>query len=183
MRQSWASRIAAAFGIVAVLALFGGLIWLIIRGIESNPSVVGSLATAASAVVAVVAGRSFDKNRELRQAHREQIAPLYSELIENIRNAEEHDPAEIEQFFKAFSVKLIMYSPAGVIKAWIASSRHVWKQDETDAEGFILYERVLREIRKDLGHNDRNLDMGDLQRLYITDLDKVLGPFKPGGTS
>ena len=43
----------------------------------------------------------------------------------------------------------------------------------------LLYEALLREIRKDMGHNDRNLGLGDLQRLYVTDLDDVLGPFQP----
>jgi hypothetical protein len=48
--------------------------------------------------------------------------------------------------------------------------------------GILLYERVLREIRKDMGHKDRNLGTGDLQRLYITDLDDVIGPFEPGSS-
>jgi hypothetical protein len=176
-------RTGQVIGAIALLVLLagavGGVIWLIVRGIESNPSVVGSLATAAGAVVAVVAGRSFDKRRELRQAHRERIAPLYEELIDVIRNIEDHEEAELEKFFKDLAGKLIMYSPAHVIKAWIALSRHTWLQDGTDRPGMLLVEGLLRQIRKDMGHHDRSLGLGDLQRLYVTDADDVLGPFSP----
>jgi hypothetical protein len=170
--------LAAIVVLVVLIGVVGGAVWLIVRGIESNPSLVGSLATAASAVVAVVAGRSFDKRRELRQAHREQIAPLYEELIDVIRNVEDHGEAELEQFFKALAGRLIMYSPAHVIKAWIALSRHTWREDGADKPGILLVEALLRQIRKDLGHHDRALGVGDLQRLYITDTDDVLGPFE-----
>lgn len=170
--------IAAIVVLVVLTGAIGGLIWLIVRGIESDPGLVGSLATAAGAVVAVVAGRSFDKRRELRQAHRERISPLYEELIDVIRNIEDHGEAELQKFFKDLANKLIMFSPAHVIKAWIALNRHTWRQDGTDKAGMLLVEALLRQIRKDMGHHDRSLGMGDLQRLYITDADDVLGPFQ-----
>jgi hypothetical protein len=171
--------IAAIIVMVVLIAAAAGVIWLIVRGIESDPGLVGSLATAAGAVVAVVAGRSFDKRRELRQAHRERIAPLYEELVDVIRNIEDHGEDELQKFFKDLANKLIMFSPASVIKAWIALSRHTWQQDGADKAGMLLIEAFLRQVRKDMGHHDRSLGLGDLQRLYITDADDVLGPFSP----
>jgi hypothetical protein len=43
----------------------------------------------------------------------------------------------------------------------------------------VTVEKLLRAIRKDMGHGDRALDFGDLQRLWITDIDEAFGPFKP----
>ena len=48
-----------------------------------------------------------------------------------------------------------------------------------DRDGMLLTEKLFREIRKDMGHNDKSLGLGDLQRLYITDIDNVLGSFEP----
>jgi hypothetical protein len=70
-------------------------------------------------------------------------------------------------------------APSGLIKAWITFGRHTWRQDGLDKEGMEKVEKLLRAIRKDMGHTDRDLDLGDLQRLWITDLDNVLGSFKP----
>ena len=176
-------RLGQIVGVIVVIVVLvgavGGVVWVVIRGIESNPSLVGSLATAASAVIAVVVGRSFDKRRELRQAHRERIAPLYDELIDIIRNVEERSQEDLAPFFKGLAGQLIMHGPSNVIKAWIVFDRHTWKGDGQDKEGMEQVENLLRAIRKDMGHGDRNLDFGDLQRLWVTDLDNLLGPFKP----
>ena len=95
-------RVGQIIGAVVALAVLagvsGGVVWLIVRGIDSNPGLVGSLATAGGAVVAVVLGRSYDKRRELRQAHREQIAPLYEELLDVIRNIEDHGEEDLAKF-------------------------------------------------------------------------------------
>jgi hypothetical protein len=44
-----------------------------------------------------------------------------------------------------------------------------------------LVERLYRAMRADLGHDDKNLAAGDLLRLYITDVDDLMGPFQPDG--
>jgi len=61
-------------------------------------------------------------------------------------------------------------------------SRHPWRTDVPDRTGFLLYERVLREIRADMGHKDRDLGTGDLQRLYVTDVNEIIGPFQDSAT-
>lgn len=172
-----------ALGIALVVAVFGGFVWLIVRGIDTDPGLVGALATAASAVIAVVVGRHLDRKQELQQKRRELLEPFYKSLVERIRNAEQHQPEDMVEFFKQFSVQLILSAPSDLIKAWIELSRHEWPADGVDPEGFLLYEQVLREIRKDLGHNDSKLGPGDLQRLYVNDLDHVLGPFTPKQTN
>lgn len=140
----------------------------------------GSLATATSAVIAVSVSRTMDKRAELKQAHREQMAPMYRELIERVRTVEQ-DPEAASTFWKDFSVRMTLYGPPEVIKAQLALSRQIEANAgllEPSIPTMLRLEQLYRAIRADLGHNDRSLGQGDLLRLYITDLDDLMGPFE-----
>jgi hypothetical protein len=181
---SRSSRLSQALSFVIAVAFIGGAGWLIVRGVEKEPALVGSLLTAASAVVAVAISRNMEKRAELRQIHRDQMTPLYAELIDRVRTAiEDQDPAEAEKFWKGLASRLILFGPPSVIKAQLVLSRH-FEQIEApfapDPKAMLLLERLYRAIRADLGHDDKDLDQGDLLRLYITDIDEVIGPFNPG---
>jgi hypothetical protein len=175
-KQGLAQR---TIGVILALALLGAGAWLLIREFDKDPALVGSLLTAAGAVVTVVVGRSLDKRAELRQAHREQMAPLYLELIERVKTVDQDDE-EAAEFWRDLSTRLVLYGPAPVIRAQIALSRHIAAVGENvDAATPVLLERLYRAMRADLGHDDKDLPSGDLLRLYITDIDDLLGPFVP----
>jgi hypothetical protein len=165
------------------IAVLVGIAWLIVRGIEKEPALVGSLLTAASAVVAVGWSRNLDRKAEAEQARREQMWPRYAELIERVRTAtEEQDPEESAKFWKDLATALILYAPPAVIDAQLRLSRHFLAiADPTvpEREAMLLLDRLYRAIRADLGHDDKKLAQGNLLRLYITDIDTLIGPFKP----
>jgi hypothetical protein len=168
-------------GVVVALALIGGIGWVVVRGIEKEPALVGSLATAMSAVVAVSVARNMEKRAELRQVHREQMAPLYAQLIERVRTVDQ-DEDEAAAFWTDLSSRLILYGPAPVIRAHLALSRHVAAAEQSgvpDMTMMLTLERLYRAMRADLGHDDKELQSGDLLRLYVTDIDDLIGPFKP----
>jgi hypothetical protein len=169
------------YGLIG-LGLLAGAAWLIVRGVEKDPALVGSLLTAASAVVAVSVSRTMEKKAELRQVHREHMAPLYAELLERVRTVDQ-DEAEAEAFWRGLSSRLILYGPPSVIKAQLTLSRYLGQMGSPlvpNREMMELLERLYRAMRADLGHDDKGLDEGDLLRLYITDIDEVIGPFNPG---
>ncbi|MDX6650352.1 MAG: hypothetical protein QOJ97_2303 [Solirubrobacteraceae bacterium] len=167
---------------VAVLGFAGGLLYVIGRGVVEEPSLVGSLATALAAVLAVVIGREREKRLDLRQRHRDQIGPIYEELVGRVREfgEDDQDSAASEEFFKSLQTKLVLYAPPPVIKAWLEWSRtaaeaaEVADDEPINIPMFAAWERLLLAIRDDLGHKDGALDFWDVQRIYINDLDEAL---------
>lgn len=170
----------ALIGLAAILcALIGGA-WLLIIGIRREPALVGAALTASGAVIAVMVGRWLDRRAESSQMHREQMAPMYSELIKRFQLSEpdaEPDPS----FWTDLSRNMILYGPTTVIRANIRLRRHLaslGEPAELDRKTMVLLDDLYRAIRADLGHDDSKLNEGDLLRLYITDIDELIGPFE-----
>lgn len=168
------TRVWSVIGFVFALALLGLGGWAVVRGVETDPSVVGSFATALGAIVAVVIQRSREKRQELEQSHREKLAPIYEELLDNMRDFESREEAENEAFFKRLQTKLLLYGPTPVIQEWLAWRRLGETLTEPNITLVLTWERVLRAIRKDLGHDDTDLQPGDLLRVFVNDLDDAL---------
>lgn len=164
------SRLTSFLGYVGAFAIIGVAGWAIIRGVEEDPSVVGSLATALAAVLAVVYGRQREKKLDLEQSHREVLTPFYEELIDRFRGFKQPTPQEAEQFFQQFSGKLLLNGSDRVIKAWVALQRkEIDPGKEVDVEAMLAWERVIRAIRADLGHSGSDLAPGDLLRVYMNE--------------
>lgn len=162
------SPIVTAFGVVVVLAVAGALVYAVIRGAIKNPTLIGPLATAAAAVVAVVIGRERETRLNLRQQHRDQITPIYRELVDRFRESPDEGSPE---FFKKLHTGLLLDAPQEVIEAWLVWSRTFAEapieENTLYRPAFAATEHVLRAIRKDLGHKDADLSFGDLQRVYM----------------
>jgi hypothetical protein len=45
--------------------------------------------------------------------------------------------------------------------------------DPTNPTGLLNYEKLPLLVRKDLGHDDSDLKLGDLLRLYVNDFDEM----------
>lgn len=178
-QPSSSTRLSTVVGLIALIALTGGLVYVLVEGIKQAPEVVGSFVTALGAVVAVVAGRIWEKRQELEQARRERIAPIYSRLVEvfygamgdNARIGE----AEMLDFFHEWAQRVLLWGPEPVIRAfnhWRASLPV--DGEEPGPEAGFGFERVLYAIRDDLGNKRGGLGQGDLLRVFINDLDEYI---------
>jgi hypothetical protein len=166
-------------GFVIAFALLVGFGFLLLEGIRKAPEIVGSFVTALGAVVAVVAGRIWEKRQELQQARRERIAPTYSRLVEvfygamgeNAKVGEE----EMLDFFHEWAQRVLLWGPEPVIRSfndWRAALPA--EGGEATYEATLGFERVLYAIRDDLGNPRGGLGEGDLLRVFINDLDEYL---------
>jgi hypothetical protein len=157
---------------VAIIVLAG---WAVIEGVRAEPSIVGSLATALAAVVAVVVQRDRENRREVQQAHREQLAPLYEDLFERFYNAADFSDEAQKEFIEKMQRKLVLYGSDHVLARWVTWLRSMpgddEERDENDPRVLLDWERVLLAIRRDLGHKNEGIDTGDLLRVYVTDID------------
>jgi hypothetical protein len=178
-QPSSSSRASTLIGLIALVVLVVGLVYVLVEGIKQAPEVVGSFVTALGAVVAVVAGRIWEKRQELEQARRERIAPTYSRLVEVFygamgENAEVGEP-EMLAFFHEWAQRVLLWGPEPVIRAfndWRASLSG--EDEEPGPEAGFGFERVLYAIRDDLGNKRGGLGQGDLLRVFINDLDEYI---------
>ncbi len=100
------------------------------------------------------------------------MSPIYEQLVSILKDNPEE--AETAEFFKDLTTKLLLYGPAPIIKEWIEFRlRGVSADDPTNPTSLLNYEKLLLLVRKDLGHDDSELRLGDLLRVYVNDFDEM----------
>lgn len=172
------NRLVRFIGSVLALALLGLAVWAVYRGIDEEPAIVGSIATAAAAIIAVVVGRERELRAELQFRHREAMLPVYMEMIDRGVNAVDRREG-VDEFYKDLQIKLLSRGPLSVIKANVAWTTTTVEQIGDD---FLAWERVLLAIRKDLGFDDSDFKQGDLLKAYIKpgQIDEMLAARREG---
>jgi hypothetical protein len=166
-------RFTSALGALIAVGLLAVGAWAVVKGVEKDPAVVAAIVTAGGAVAGVAVQRRWEKRRELERLHRDEMAPLYEQLVENPKEAPEHEAGVA--FYKRFSTKIIVHGPTPVVETWLHWTRSFVEDDPLN---LIRWEQVLRAIRADLGHDDSKLQPGDLLTLYITDVDDLIATLR-----
>jgi len=84
---------------------------------------------------------------------------------------------EMVKFFQQFNQKAIIWFPDNILKSYVE-----WKHNLTNfsnnqgislKEIILHQEQFMNQIRKDIGHKNKNLILGDISSLYINDLDTL----------
>jgi hypothetical protein len=101
------------------------------------------------------------------------MSPIYEQLVSILKDNPEE--AETAEFFKDLTTKLLLYGPAPIIKEWIEFRLRGMSTagDPTNPTSLLNYEKLLLLVRKDLGHDDSDLKLGDLLRIYVNDFDEM----------
>lgn len=173
------NRITSALGVLAALAIIAITLGGLAYGVIEDPAVVGPLAAAAVAIGVAVFQRRWEKSQELERLHREEMSPIYEQLIETVKTIDEfaQKPAEEQQaFFRDTSTALLLHGPSPVVQAWVTWNRVLGAQPVSVP--IRAQEKLLLAIREDLGHDNSSLQPGELLRLFVneedTDEDRAL---------
>ncbi len=171
MTMARLGKVASWFAALGVVAL---VVWAFIKGVDKDPAVVGTVFTAVAGIVVVVYQRRREKHQELERSHREQMSPIYQQLVETLKDGGEHEDGANVSFFKDLATKMLLYGPTPVVKAWIEWHRTGVSDDPSNLAGMLAWEKVLFAMREDLGHDNSGLKTGDLLRIYVNDIDELL---------
>jgi hypothetical protein len=166
------ARLGKALAVLFVIGIFALLIWAFVRGVKSDPAVVGTISTALLGFAGLVYQRSRERSQELERSHRAEMAPIYEQLVETAKDMTEFvAKPQTEQiaFFKDTSTKLTLHGSGKVLRAWVAWNRALGRQPL--AVPLSRQEALLLAIREDLGLNNDPLKSGDLVRLYLQEED------------
>lgn len=72
------ARLGKALAVLFVIGIFALLIWAFVRGVKSDPAVVGTISTALLGFAGLVYQRSRERSQELERSHRAEMAPSTS---------------------------------------------------------------------------------------------------------
>lgn len=191
-----------------LLSVLVGALWLLyivlraafnaVIGMESD--IVAALVTVSVTGLLSVLSLVLSKRMEVRAAInrdlRERKLPVYEKLIsfmfQRVMFADKlgkkrADDAEVMKFMADVVDELIVWGADGVVKGFVDFRMGAVKGDNSEAspgvELLFLYEKLLFEIRKDLGHDNKGMGQGTLLRLFINDVDKYLPSIKKGVAS
>lgn len=186
-----ASQVAFALA-VSTLILWGAVV--LVRTfwdafIQLNPTVAAGLlaavATVLVSVVSVLYAKHLEQRLALRKEHREKKIPVYEDLIAFIfkvlysvkpEGKSSMSTKEIIDTHSKLTQKAIVWASDDVVQAFYRfriASLHA----ETDKVGVALaVENLFLAIRRDLGHQNKNLHTGQLLQLFINDLHKLFEP-------
>jgi hypothetical protein len=173
------AKFRTAVGVVVLLLLLVVAGWVIVKAADQEPAVVAAAIAALGAVGVGVLQRRWEKSEEAARLHRDEMAPIYEDLVDRLKDLEKiAAQGQVEDFFKELTTKLLVHGSPQVIRAWLVWQRCGQQRNEDDLRLLVAYERVLRSIRADLGHDDSSLAPGDLLRIYVTDLDESLSKWQ-----
>lgn len=144
-------------------------------------AIVAASASVTVSVVSLVISKRFETHASIIQELRIKKTPIYEEFIGTLYRvlfAEQlGDPpmpqADLMRFFASYTEKLTIWGSDGVIKAWRAARMSAVAKVE-GANILFVYENLILEIRKDLGHKNQGFKRGTVLGLFVNDIDRYL---------
>ena len=170
------------FGFAVLLALALGAGWLVYAFFSHLSAVpkelaatfVAAGATVLAATFTVMAGRYFERKKELDALYRDKKIEIYDEFLKEFftlyfgagDDSLAAPQKDLVPFLREFTRKLILWSGPNVIEAFVAWKDHLAK-GVPDAQSIFLTEAFLLAIRDDLRHSNRTLRRGFFARLFL----------------
>jgi len=157
---------------VTVVCLLLWFTWLFYGYfMASNASIKASLLGMGTAISAAIITHNYSQKREIRARHFLEKSKAYMHIFDLIfevirMTKESKELTEKQMIERSMEIKksLMIWGDQNVLKAWMKFEEGSSKNPN---EIITYIDNVIREIRKDLGHNDNKLETGDLFKLVI----------------
>lgn len=147
-------------------------------------------ATGGAVLLAIInhaAQRYLDRRRDIEARQRERKIEIYQRfmrfwfdflLSKENRNARAKGEQNIESVLpelNEITQQLILWGSDRVLKSYSDFRRYITSESEnrSHVQTLALFEVMLYEFRKDLGHSNRKLEERDILALFVNDVDKL----------
>jgi len=136
------------------------------------------------------------KRKEIEQEHRKEKIPAYTEFIaflfkvfDSQRTNTSMSPDETIKAIQEFTQKILIWGNSSIIKDYGIFSEHAVAQEERKSRGetlspfddmitTLMFEKLLYDIRADLGHDNKGLGEGDLTTLFVRGFPEEMKKYK-----
>jgi hypothetical protein len=190
MKMSKPVRILLGFLLLGIIgsALFFLLRYLF-RGFFALPKEVETTLLTISGTILVSVGtlvlsKRAEQKRQIEEDLRKQKVPIYQEFLEFLFGTFFADKVgkmppsetEIKAFFAQFTPKIIIWGSDGVIREFLRfrNAPAAETSIEMTKRMALAVERIMYEIRKDVGHKNKNLVEGNLLSMFINDVETLV---------
>lgn len=165
---------------VVCLALIVAGVWFVLLFLRTGPEIQAALLTVlASVAIAGWAHHSGKKSEiaarhfsEKRQAYMKLVDTVVGEVMAGKPGQARKSQQKIASDLINFKKQLMVWADAEFIRYWNEFETELDKltRDETkgDVSPLLLWDRLLRELRKDLGQDDSILEDGELAALLLS---------------
>jgi len=159
-----------------------------IFSVNLDPNVVAGLIGAFALILTSVVSVILQKNREqqinIQIEHRNKFGPIYEDFIKNVlirllladnlgKKPLSHD--ELVVLMAEFTKNIMVWGSNDVLKAYNKFRKTA--QLGTDVKTYdtvLAIEELILAMRKDVGHSNKELNKGDILRLFVNDLDDYI---------
>jgi len=144
-------------------------------------AIVAAAATVIVSVITLVISKILEGRASITQELRAKKTPIYENIISTLYRVqfaeklgeEPLSEKELIKFFADITEKLTIWGSDGVIRAF-SDFRLATTRGADGLDILLIYENLLLEIRKDLGHKNTNLKKGMILSLTVNDIDRYL---------
>jgi len=179
-------RILALVFIVLIVGLAIWLSWKMVQGIFSAKvlsALVAGVITIVGSAATIAYGKIQEKKKDIEQQLRVKKIPVYENFLQlcfrcmaAVKDGEvSESKAPLDSEFRDFIQTMIVWASDDVMLAfskWLQICRSPSDSETGALEKAVALEQLLLVIRKDLGHENKNLGQGDILRLIVNDLDQ-----------
>lgn len=149
-------------------------------------AIIAAGATVFVSVLSIVLGKVYEAREQIAREHREKKIPVYEDLLKfmfrilmGTKAGNPPSEAEIIEFMTGFTQRVMVWGSDDVLAVWVKWRRLSVSPDAQKQDPFkllVVYEELIRAIRRDLGHKNKGLARGDILALFVNDIDKHLPP-------
>lgn len=169
------------FSILAVicLALLVAGVWFFLLFLRTGPEIQAALLTVLASVAIAGWAHHSGKKREIAARHFSEKRQAYMKLVDTIFGAvmagkpgqARRSQQKIASDLLNFKKHLMVWAGADFIRCWNEFETDLDKLTKEETKGsvspLLLWDRLLRELRKDLGQDDAILEDGELAALLL----------------
>ncbi len=147
--------------------------------------VIVAFITGAVSIIGVIISSIVAKSLDYRKARREYLAQkrekpysdfisMYYKILMSKKLGEEYSSEEMLKDMTQFSQELTLWGSNKVVRLWVDYRTKATQM--TGADNLFEYEKILYEIRKDMGF--KKMKKGTLLKFVVNDLDESLKKIK-----
>ncbi|MEQ8855080.1 hypothetical protein [Gimesia sp.] len=133
-------------------------------------------------VLSVVLSRYYETRSAIEKEHRDNKIPVYEDLLKfmfkifmGTKTGNPVSEKEMIDFMSKFNQVAMVWASDDVLSAWIKFRSTSMDEEQTKNNPIrlmVVFEDLIREIRKDLGHKNKNLTNGKILSLFVNDIEK-----------
>lgn len=183
------ARIRAFGSLLLALVLLAALLWamyVILRfawhtllGVNPNLAValVAAGATLLGTTITVMAGRYYERRKEIEAHFRSEKIMIYDEFLtaflETVHAGAQTDSAGLAEFLRQWQRKIVLWAGAPVLASYFKWMGRL-KQGNPDARSIFLMDEFFRALRKDIGQSSAGLPRGIFAHILLRRADFFL---------